>query len=683
MVTSRVTPRAVASAAARLPRRPRPGGPLANTALVVVAGLIVTTFFAQQYAGSVFVLAFTYAIVTAGMAVQIGFSQQIAFSQSVFMGFGAYGVAMLNTHLTMPVWLAALAVTVASGLAALILGSVVTRASGLALAVATIMLPLIAVGYLSSASYLGGSVGTPVAGSLWPAATPQATVIGNSLVTVAVTGLVVFIASRILTSDVGLELYVLGVDERTAAAMGVSTPRRKLELFVLGSAFAALGGAVYAGTQLFVPATVVDPTAELSLLMMLFIGGRRSILGAVAGALVIQYVSGASNWVSVNILVVEGVIITVVLLVDPEGLAGIVSSLTARARARAWWPGKGGAAGDAGAVAGDSPGGPPETGPAPALATGTHDATPAGPVPAPAAPAGRARPLTTVAGAGRAQAVAGEVPAAVTAADRRESAFGRDWQERAGDGGRAAAPLLACQGLAKDYGGLRVLDAVGLSLPARGLFGLCGPNGAGKSTLLAIIGGSVAPAGGQVLLNGTDITRLPPQQRFHLGVSRTFQAVHLIGGRTVLDNVAVSCLSSNRSSMAHGIFRNQLAQAREKAAEALAYLGMSALSGKEVSALTLENQRMVEFARAIAPRPELLLLDEPASGLSEPQRERLKDVLRTVGAMTCVLLVEHDLGLVAQITEKVFVLASGQLVFEGGPAEFRNSAVVNSLLVGL
>ena len=99
--------------------------------------------------------------------------------------------------------------------------------------------------------------------------------------------------------------------------------------------FAALGGAVYAGTQLFVPATLVDPTAELSLLMMLFIGGRRSILGAVAGALIIEYVSGASNWVSVNILVVEGVLITVVLLVDPEGLAGIASSLAARLAARA------------------------------------------------------------------------------------------------------------------------------------------------------------------------------------------------------------------------------------------------------------------------------------------------------------------------------------------------------------
>jgi ABC-type branched-subunit amino acid transport system ATPase component len=101
-----------------------------------------------------------------------------------------------------------------------------------------------------------------------------------------------------------------------------------------------------------------------------------------------------------------------------------------------------------------------------------------------------------------------------------------------------------------------------------------------------------------------------------------------------------------------------------------------------VSSLTLESQRMVEFARAIAPRPRLLLLDEPAAGLSEPQRDRLKDVLHALGEVTCVLLVEHDLGLVAQITERIFVLDYGRLVFEGSPAEFNDSAVVNSLLIG-
>jgi branched-chain amino acid transport system permease protein len=299
-----------------------------------VVGAIIVLFYGNQYTGSVFVLALCYSIVTAGMAVQIGFSQQIAFSQSVFMGVGAYGVAMLNTHYNMSVLEATPIVLAGSALFALVLGSVVTRASGLALAVATLMLPLIAVGYVSSAGFLGGAVGAPLTGNLWPGSSPDSVAIGGGLVTVAFLAIVVFIASRILTSDIGLELFVLGVDERTAAAMGVRTPRRKLELFVLGCVFAALGGAAYAGTQQFVPETLVDPTAELALLIMLFIGGRRSIIGAVVGALIIQYLQGAWNWVSVNILVVEGLLLTVVLLVDPEGLAGIMNTAIGWLRAR-------------------------------------------------------------------------------------------------------------------------------------------------------------------------------------------------------------------------------------------------------------------------------------------------------------------------------------------------------------
>jgi branched-chain amino acid transport system permease protein len=621
----------------RLPRS------LTPTAVVLVVGAVIVLVYGQQYTGSVFVLAACYAIVTAGMAVQIGFSQQIAFSQSVFMGVGAYGVAMLNTHFAMPVLVATPIVLVGAGLVALLLGSVVTRASGLALAVATLMLPLIAAGYVSSAGYLGGVVGAPLTGTLWPSSASSSTTViavAGGLIVVIFLAIAVFVASRILTSDIGLELFVLGVDERTAAAMGVRTPRRKLELFVLGCVFAALGGAAYAGTQQFVPETLVDPTSELALLIMLFIGGRRSIIGAVIGALVIQYLQGASNWVSVNILVVEGLLLTVVLLVDPEGLAGIVNTGMAWLRKRR---------GAAGAAAGPGASGEAVAGDAPltARAGGQWAADHVGTALSPAA----------LAGAG-------------------ESAAG------AGGAGGARVALLECRGIGKEYGGLTVLDDVTIKLPERGLFGLCGPNGAGKTTLLNVIGGSVPPGRGTVILDGEDITRRPPQERFHLGISRTFQAVHLIKGRTVLDNVAVACLASHTSSIVTRVARSKLDDARDKAARTLSDLGMRGIQDREVSSLTLESQRMVELARALAPNPRVLLLDEPASGLSEEQRHRLAELLTGFGERTCVLLVEHDLDLVAQVSERIFVLSSGRLVFDGGPADFRASPVVNSLLVG-
>jgi branched-chain amino acid transport system ATP-binding protein/branched-chain amino acid transport system permease protein len=628
-----------AVASSRAARRvPRGGIP---TAIVLVVGAVIVLNYGLLYTGSVFVLSACYAIVTAGMAVQIGFSQQIAFSQSVFFGVGAYGVAMLNTHYNISVLLAGVIMVVAAALIALLLGSVVTRASGLALAVATLMLPLIAVGYVSGTNFLGGPVGAPLTGTLWPGSGSTTLIaLGGGLIVVVVLAAVVFMASRILSSDIGLELFVLGVDERTAASLGVRTPRRKLELFVLGCVCAALGGVVYAGTQQFVPETVVDPTTELALLIMLFIGGRRSVIGAVIGALVIQYLQGASNWVSVNILIVEGLLLTVVLLVDPEGLSGIVQTAIAWLRGRS----------------------------APAAADGELAAAGA---PSAAADADREEPgeLTDVA-------------LANVLADSALAGRGQADGAAAGPGDSRDATLLEVRSVYKEYGGLSVLHDVTLALPERGLFGLCGPNGAGKSTLLNVIGGSVAPSAGEVIFAGTDITRRPPHERFYQGISRTFQAVHLIKGRTVLDNVAVACLASQTASIVTRIGRSRLDAARVKAARTLADLGMAHLADREVSSLTLETQRMVELARALAPSPRLLLLDEPASGLSEEQRQRLAAVLVTLAERTCVLLVEHDLALVAQVSERIFVLSGGHLVFDGGPADFRSSPVVNSLLVG-
>ena len=611
---------------------PRGGVP---SVIVLVAGAIIVLNYGLLYTGSVFVLSACYAIVTAGMAVQIGFSQQIAFSQSVFFGVGAYGVAILNSHLHMSVLLSGVVMVVAAGLIALLLGSVVTRASGLALAVATLMLPLIAVGYVSGTDFLGGPVGSPLNGTLWPGGGSTTLVaLGGGLIVVVLLAAVVFIASRILSSDIGLELFVLGVDERTAAALGVRTPRRKLELFVLGCVCAALGGVVYAGTQQFVPETVIDPTTELALLIMLFIGGRRSPIGAVIGALVIQYLQGASNWVSVNILIVEGVLLTVVLLVDPEGLSGIVQT------GIAWLRGKS----------------EPASAPADLAAAELAGAELAG-----AELAGADPPAAAVA------------PAASAGRESPDEIAGPDARD---------ATLLEVRGVFKEYGGLSVLHDVTLALPGRGLFGLCGPNGAGKSTLLNVIGGSVAPSSGEVIFAGTDITRRPPHERFYQGISRTFQAVHLIKGRTVLDNVAVACLASHTASIVTRIGRSRLDAARAKATRTLADLGMAHLADREVSSLTLETQRMVELARALASSPRLLLLDEPASGLSEEQRQRLATLLVTLADRTCVLLVEHDLALVAQVSERIFVLSGGHLVFDGGPADFRSSPVVNSLLVG-
>src|SRR5581483_6013765 len=155
-------------------------GPLLSTAFVLIAGLIIAGGSANSYFGSVVILALTYAIVTAGMAVQIGFSQQVVFSQSVFMGLGAYGVAVLNANVGWPSLLALVVITIASGGVAWVIGKAVSRASGLALAVATLMFPFIGFGYLSYANWLGGSIGLSLTGTLWPGGSATA----NGILTV-------------------------------------------------------------------------------------------------------------------------------------------------------------------------------------------------------------------------------------------------------------------------------------------------------------------------------------------------------------------------------------------------------------------------------------------------------------------------------------------------------------------
>ena len=485
-------------------------------------------------------------------------------------------------------------------------------------------------GRLRDLGVVPGRRGRPAAHRDAVAGGPQSSVaVGGGLVVVAFLAIAVFVASRVLRSDIGLELFVLGVDERTAAAMGVRTPRRKLELFVLGCVFASLGGAAYAGTQQFVPETIVDPTAELALLIMLFIGGRRSIIGAVVGALVIQYLQGASSWVSVNILVVEGVLLTVVLLVDAEGLAGIATA--------------GGGAGCA-ARAGRGPA-------APKAALAPHRSR---------RRASRRRWPRRARGAGSANA-----PCGASAPVR--PARCRCW--RSGASARSTAASSSW-------------TTYRLSLPPQGLFGLCGPNGAGKSTLLNVIGGSVRPSAARCCSTATDISRRPPHERFGLGISRTFQAVHLIKGRTVLDNVAVSCLASHQPASSRASPQPPGRRARE-GQHGAQRPGPGRHQGPRG---LLAHAGGAADGRA---RPR----DGPRTTAAPAGRARLgavggaapaaRGTLTQLAKRTCVLLVEHDLDLVARSASGSSCCPRAASSSTATPKSFRASPIVTSLLVGL
>lgn len=243
----------------------------------------------------------------------------------------------------------------------------------------------------------------------------------------------------------------------------------------------------------------------------------------------------------------------------------------------------------------------------------------------------------------------------------------------------AMEPALRCEGLSKRFGGITAVREVSISIPARGIYGLCGPNGAGKSTLFNVLAGALRPDAGEVWLGGERVTQRSATYRARRGIARTWQAVRLVEDRTALDNVAAVCLRSPGQSLWGAIARTGWASARARARAVLEQLELVSYARRHAGELTLEGQRMVEVARAVAQDPVVLLADEPASGLSAAQRRVLAELLRRVAESRPLLVVEHDLDMLEQISDRIYAMVGGALVFEGGRGEFAASEVGRAL----
>lgn len=292
-----------------------------------MVGALVVWAFGGSYNGLALTLGLAYGVVTVGMVLQLGYSHQLAFSQSTFMGIGAYGVGLLETRYGLSTAESFLSVIVLSALVAVVVGTVVTRAPGLALALVTLLLPLLLYQLATYSSYLGTFTGIPGVNPLYAGSSYTSGLVGSGVIVAGVLGLVSFGAWRLLRSGAGLQLSAFAEDEAMAESLGISLRQRKLEVFVLGSVLSALGGAMVAALQGIVTPGIINLPAELTLLVMLFIGGRRSIPAAILGAVGIEFLSTRAPSVSSHLDIIEGVLLLIVLLLQPEGLAGAVRQL--------------------------------------------------------------------------------------------------------------------------------------------------------------------------------------------------------------------------------------------------------------------------------------------------------------------------------------------------------------------
>jgi branched-chain amino acid transport system ATP-binding protein len=242
------------------------------------------------------------------------------------------------------------------------------------------------------------------------------------------------------------------------------------------------------------------------------------------------------------------------------------------------------------------------------------------------------------------------------------------------------APLLSLSGVTRSFGALKAVDDVSLDVPPGARHALIGPNGAGKSTLFKLVTGALAVSSGTVALSGDDVTRLAEHQRARRGISQTLQHSSLFLSQTVEQNVLLA--AQRRHGSRHSLVPRRQSAARDRARGLLADVGLADRAGTPVAALSHGERRQLEVAVALACEPTLLLLDEPAAGMSPAESARLVGLLRALPASVTLVIVEHDLDVVFALATSVTVLHLGRVLLTGSPDEVRASPAVQEAYLG-
>jgi len=245
-----------------------------------------------------------------------------------------------------------------------------------------------------------------------------------------------------------------------------------------------------------------------------------------------------------------------------------------------------------------------------------------------------------------------------------------------------AEPTLRLRGVGRRFGGLLAVDEVDLDVAPGERRAILGPNGAGKTTLFNVIAGDLPASSGTVEMFGSDVTRVPARKRARLGLARTYQQARLFSGLTVEDSIYLSILGVGRGHLRPVVLPRKDREVRERAREAARRVAIEGRLDDEVGALSHGEHRQVGLAMALASEPKILMLDEPAAGLSRGERRLLTELLLGLDAEITLVLIEHDMDIALVVAEQVTMMHDGRVIVEGTPDEIRANQLVHDLYLG-
>jgi branched-chain amino acid transport system ATP-binding protein len=249
-------------------------------------------------------------------------------------------------------------------------------------------------------------------------------------------------------------------------------------------------------------------------------------------------------------------------------------------------------------------------------------------------------------------------------------------------GTASAAYALETVSLEKSFGGLKATNQVSLRVKRGARHALIGPNGAGKTTVINLLSGAIRPTAGRILLDGQDITDREPHDRVRLGIARTFQINQLFGGLTPVETLGLAI--SERNGMGHDWWR--IAGGKQaivdEIGELLSRFDLTDVMGERTATLPYGKQRLLEIALAFACRPRVLLLDEPAAGVPDAERDSILETVAALPADVTVLLIEHDMDIVFSFADRISVLVNGELFMEGTPEQVAADPRVKAVYLG-